>query len=144
MRVCCPNCNTIFEQDLLEEVLEPTVSITKQSKDRSSWHDMIELIRNGSSYRLFNIGDVISFKLKDDTEFDMEVAGIDIYAPNTIVLVAKNCLPDDRQMNRRNIYGNAGGWSRCQMREYLNNDFYTLLPDDFKSMIIPRTIIQKN
>lgn len=143
MRVCCPNCNTAFEYQFLEEVLNPTVSIVRHTQDRSSWQDIIDLVRAGGSYRLFNVGDVISFKLKDDTDFEMEVAGIDIYAPNTVVLVAKNCLPQDREMNERNVYGDTGGWSKCKMRSYLNDKFYELLPDDFQSIIIPRTITQK-
>lgn len=143
MRVCCPNCNTAFEHQLLEEVLEPTVSITRVTQDRSSWQDIIELVRAGCSYRLFNVGDVISFKLKDDTDFEMEVAGIDIYAPNTVVLVAKNCLSEDLPMNERAVYSEHGGWSKCKMRSYLNDKFYKLLPDDFASVIIPRTIVQQ-
>lgn len=143
MRVCCPNCNTAFEHQLLEEVLEPTVSITRVTQDRSSWQDIIELVRAGCSYRLFNVGDVISFKLKDDTNFEMEVAGVDIYAPNTVVLVAKNCLQEDLPMNERAVYSEHGGWSKCKMRSYLNDKFYKLLPDDFASVIIPRTIVQQ-
>ena len=143
MRVCCPNCNTAFEHQLLEEVLEPTVSITRITQDRSSWQDIIELVRAGCSYRLFNVGDVISFKLKDDTNFEMEVAGIDIYAPNTVVLVAKSCLSEDLPMNERAVYSEHGAWSKCKMRSYLNDKFYKLLPDDFSSVIIPRTIVQQ-
>lgn len=143
MRVCCPNCNTAFEHQLLEEVLEPTVSITRITQDRSSWQDIIELVRAGCSYRLFNVGDVISFKLKDDTDFEMEVAGIDIYAPNTVVLVAKSCLSEDLPMNERAVYSEHGAWSKCKMRSYLNDKFYKLLPDDFASVIIPRTIVQQ-
>jgi len=143
MRVCCPNCNTAFEHQLLEEVLEPTVSITRVTQDRSSWQDIIELVRAGCSYRLFSVGDVISFKLKDDTSFEMEVAGIDIYAPNTVVLVAKNCLSEDLPMNERAVYSEHGAWSKCKMRSYLNDKFYKLLPDDFASVIIPRTIVQQ-
>ena len=143
MRVCCPNCNTAFEYQLLEEVLKPTVSITRVTQDRSSWQDIIELVRTGCSYRLFNVGDVISFKLKDDTNFEMEIAGIDIYAPNTVVLVAKNCLQEDLPMNERTSYSEHGGWSECKIRSYLNDKFYKLLPDDFASVIIPRTIVQQ-
>ena len=143
MRVCCPNCNTAFEYQLLEEVLKPTVSITRVTQDRSSWQDIIELVRTGCSYRLFNVGDVISFKLKDDTNFEMEIAGIDIYIPNTVVLVAKNCLQEDLPMNKRAVYSEHGGWSKCKMRSYLNDKFYKLLPDDFASVIIPRTIVQQ-
>ena len=98
MRVCCPNCNTAFEYQLLEEVLKPTVSITRVTQDRSSWQDIIELVRAGCSYRLFNVGDVISFKLKDDTNFEMEIAAIDIYIYQTLwfslqrTVYRKTCL----------------------------------------------------
>lgn len=142
-KVCCPHCNNIFDNVPLEEVLNPTVSIKKKQCERSSWSEIAEIIRSGGSYTLFDIGDTVNFKLKDGTDFSMDVAAIDIYGRNTVVLVATNCLADMHSMNSRSSYGDSGGWSNCGMRQYLNSNVLDLFPDDFKEIIIPRTITQK-
>ena len=142
-RMCCPNCNTVFDADLLEEVINPDVLITKKQQDRNSWQEMIEIIRSGQSYRLFDIGDNISFKLKDGTDFSMDVAGFNIYGENNVILVAHDCLKEDKCMNERSEYRDAGGWRDCKMRDYLHKEFFPLLPDGLKEIIQPRKIIQK-
>lgn len=73
----------------------------------------------------------------------MDVAAMDIYGNNNVVLVATECLPDMHSMNPRSSYGDSGGWSNCEMRKYLNSNILDLFPDDFKEIIIPRTITQK-
>ena len=142
-RVCCPNCNTIFDDELLEEMLNPTVSISKKQTERSSWQEIAEVIRSGQSYRLFEIGDTINFKLKDGTDFAMDVAAMNVYGNNTVVLVAKNCLPNTHSMNPRSTYRDSGGWANCEMRKYLNTEVLNLFPDDFREIIKPRSITQK-
>lgn len=143
MRICCPHCNTMFDDNPLEEVLNPTISIKKKQCERSSWTEVAEVIRSGRSYTLFDIGDTINFKLKDGTDFSMDVAAMDIYGNNNVVLVATECLPNMHSMNPRSSYGDSGGWSNCEMRKYLNSNILDLFPDDFKEIIIPRTITQK-
>ena len=142
-KVICPRCATQFEITPLEEVLNPTVSITRNQIGRSSWQDIAELVRGGYSYRLFDIGDTVSFKLKDGTDFAMDVAGFNIYGDNTVVLVAHDCLPNEHFMNRQNTYGDSGGWKNCDMRKCLNQDLLSLFPDDLVEVIKPRQIIQK-
>ena len=142
-RMCCPNCNTFFDADLLEEVINPDVLITKKQQDRNSWQEMIDIIRSGQSYRLFDIGDSISFKLKDGTDFSMDVAGFNIYGENNVILVAHDLLKEDKCMNERAEYRDVGGWRDCKMRDYLHKDFFPLLPDGLKEIIKPRTIVQK-
>lgn len=143
MRICCPHCNTMFDDNPLEEVLTPTISIKKKQCERSLWTEVAEAIRSGRSYTLFDIGDTINFKLKDGTDFSMDVAAMDIYGNNNVVLVATECLPNMHSMNPRSSYGDSGGWSNCEMRKYLNSNILDLFPDDFKEIIIPRTITQK-
>lgn len=142
-RIRCPHCNTVFDNNPLEEVLNPTISIKKKQCERSSWSEVADVIHSGGAYTLFDIGDTIGFKLKDGTDFSMDVAAMDIYGSNTVVLVASNCLPNTHSMNPRSSYGDSGGWSNCEMREYLNSDILDLFPDDFREIIIPRTITQK-
>ena len=42
---------------------------------------------------------------------------------------------DDRAIN--NEWTNKGGWEVCNMREYLNGEFLSLLPDDLLNVIVP-------
>lgn len=142
-RIYCPNCNTVFDDELLEEVLNPTVSICKKQTERSSWQEIAEMIRSGQSYRLFEIGDTINFKLNDGTDFAMDVAAMNVYGDNTVVLVSKNCLQNTHSMNPRSTYGDSGGWANCEMRKYLNTEILNLFPEDFRDIIVSRTITQK-
>lgn len=115
-RIRCPHCNTVFDNNPLEEVLNPTISIKKKQYERSSWTEVSEAIN---------------------------VAAMDIYGSNNVVLVATECLPNMHSMNPRSSYGDSGGWSNCEMRKYLNSNILDLFPDDFKEIIIPRTITQQ-
>ena len=144
MRILCPNCNTAIDinDEPMEELLNPTVTITQKHLERSSWSDIAEIVSSGYAYRLFDIGDSISFKLVDGTDVAFEVAALNPYGKNAVVLVMKNCLPDDHCMNKQNTYGNNGGWKNCEMRRYLNEDVFNLLPEELRSVISARTITQ--
>jgi hypothetical protein len=55
-------------------------------------------------------------------------------------MVLDNCLFDEHVMNKKNT--NAGGWKDCEMRRFLNDIIFNLLPDDLQSVIEPTTIKQ--
>ena len=40
-----------------------------------------------------------------------------------------------------NGHGNVGGWPACEMRQYLNETIYNLLPNDLKSVIVDTNVV---
>lgn len=52
------------------------------------------------------------------------------------VIGLKDCLADRHVMN--NEWTNRGGWLKSEMRHYLNEDVFPLLPDELKAIIKPR------
>ena len=144
VKVFCPHCLNEFylNEQPREEILNSSVSITRRKVERSSWQEIDELVSAGYGYQLFNIGDTVSFTMKSGTNFAMDVAAMKVGGESNVVLVAHDCLPNDLVMNERNVYGSAGGYSKCLMARYLDKDILSLFPDDFVSIIKPREIIQ--
>lgn len=61
----------------------------------------------------------------------------------TLTFLAKTALQATQAMNRRsktegaNSCLNCGGWNLSELREYLNNDFISLLPEELREAIKP-------
>ncbi len=144
VKVFCPRCLNEFylNEQPREEVLNSSVSITRTKIERSSWQEIDETVSTGYGYQLFNIGDMVSFTMKNGINFTMDVAAMNVSGTDNVVLVTHDCLPDDHVMNERNVYGSAGGYSKCSMGRYLDKDILSLFPDDFAAIIKPREITQ--
>ena len=52
----------------------------------------------------------------------------------------EDCLEDTRPVNDENT--TAGGWKAFDIRAWLNNDLFALLPDDLQAIIEPTEIVQ--
>lgn len=143
-KVFCPHCLNEFylNEQPREEILNSSVQITRKKIERSSWQEIDEIVSSGYGYQLFDIGNMISFQMKNGTIFSMDVAAMDVGGVSNVALVAHDCLAEDHVMNERNVYGSAGGWSKCSMGRYLDKDVLSLFPDDFAAIIKPREIMQ--
>lgn len=118
---------------------ECLVGITRRYESRSKWSDIARNVSADSAGYL-SVGDCITDKLKDGREFTVEVAAIDPYDANTVVLVFKNAI-ESHCMN--NDATNDGGWRDSGMRQWLNEEFIELLPDELQKVIKPRFISQR-
>lgn len=118
---------------------EGLVGITRRYESRSKWSDIARNVSADSAGYL-SVGDCITDKLKDGREFTVEVAAIDPYDTNTVVLVFKNAI-ESHCMN--NDATNEGGWRDSGMRQWLNEEFIELLPDELQKVIKPRFISQR-
>lgn len=136
----CPHCHGEFDNEPLEEIVNPTLKIVRKSAERSSWNDIAEMIGSGQVYRLFDVGDSISCQLKNGKEILIDVAGFDLYGENQVVFCFHD-LYGDSVMNDRNT--NAGGFAESKMQRVLNNDIFKQLPDDLQAVIKPREIKQQ-
>ena len=77
------------------------------------------------------VGDEISEVLKNGEEVIFVVM-------DEGVIGLKNCLREEHRMN--NDRTNKGGWEACEMRRYLNEEVFAVLPDELKAIIKPRTL----
>lgn len=137
----CPHCmgEIDLQQVPLEEIAQSNAMIIRKSEDRSSWQEIADIIHSGRATMLFNVGDSVQCELKDGTRVVIDVAGINTYNDNEVIF----CFRDvywEHYMNPRNT--NSGGYAKSEMAEYLDNDIFTLLPDDLQSAIKPRNIRQ--
>lgn len=77
------------------------------------------------------VGDEISEVLKNGEEVIFVVM-------DEGVIGLKNCLRKEHRMN--NDWTNKGGWEATEMRRYLNEDVFAVLPDELQAIIKPRTL----
>lgn len=140
MSIICPHCNNSFEPIMFEEVLNPTLTISRKVNERSSWTEIAEVINRGETRRLFDVGDSISCILKNGKDVNFIVTAINPYQPNQVAFEFESLLPDTKVMNSRNT--NRGGWAKSEMKEYMK-EVFALLPDDLQKVIVPRKITQK-
>ena len=86
------------------------------------------------------IGLVKDITLKNGTSAQIQIAAKHHYqtADKKSATVAFHFITaptDDRVIN--NEWTNKGGWEVCDMREYLNGEFLSILPDELASLIVP-------
>ena len=135
----CPHCNGEFTTEPLEEILNPTVTISRAVSERSSWEEIANVINDGQAYRLFNVNDSIRCKLKDGSDIFIDIGGINVYGQDEVLF----CIRDSfggYEMNERNT--NNGGFPQSKMLRHMN-DILRLLPDDLQAVITPRHITQE-
>lgn len=106
------------------------VSVISRISRTVSWSDIVE-------YNLLASGDVIPIILKNGERVDLEVAHDE---RGEQFFVFRDCLETRNRMNDTNA--NRGGWRDCRMRQYAQEFFFELLPDDLQAVIIPTTIVQ--
>lgn len=137
--VKCPHCNGEFTTEPLEEILNPTLTITKAVKESSSWEEIADMIDKGQAYRLFNVEDSIKCKLKDGSYIFIDIGGIDVYGQGEVIFTFRNSF-GDYEMNERNT--NNGGFPQSKMLRHME-EILRQLPDDLQSVITPRHITQE-
>jgi len=81
-------------------------------------------------------GDQLHVTLKNDEQviFDVTKDG-----SGKMFFVLNDCLRTGRMMGYNS---NNNGWSGMELRTYLNNDVFALLPDELQAMIVPTKIVQ--
>lgn len=80
---------------------------------------------------VLKVGDEITETLKDGREVVFVVM-------DEGVIGLKNCLREEHRMNDDRT--NKGSWQACEMRRYLNEEVFAVLPDELQAIIKPRTL----
>jgi hypothetical protein len=68
-----------------------------------------------------------------------QVGAINQYEEHDMVLVPKWCLSDSRQMNADKT--NSGGFNASKLYSWLQNEYYAMLPQEVRELIVETTQI---
>lgn len=102
-----------------------------------SWAELKKAADAGDLAQVLHSGDTLGITLKNGEAVTL-VVGTD--EKGNMFFSTQDCLRDEHRMN--NTMTNRGGWEATEMRRYLNEDVFALLPDDLQAVIKPTTIIQ--
>ena len=111
--------------------------VIKTEKLPTSWAKLKEYASAGKLGAILQGGDTINITLKNGEDVAL-VVGKD--ENGTVYFICENCLHDPHEMNK--VDSSTGGWSKTEMRRYLNEDVFALLPDDLQAAIKPTKIVQ--
>lgn len=105
----------------------------KGSMEETSWASLRKIIDAGRAKKFLKIGDKKSVYLEplDETMY-FQVAGFDLYEPNTVTLLAENCLNYNMKWA---IDNTVGGFKASDICTWLNEDFLAMLPEDLQEII---------
>lgn len=114
------------------KINRPVRIITTVERE-ASWTALRTAAKNGA----LKSGDKIPVTLKNGERITLTV-GHDEHGK--AYLCFEDCLEDTRPVNDENT--TAGGWKAFDIRAWLNNDLFALLPDDLQAIIEPTEIVQ--
>ena len=105
-----------------------------------SW-SRIKCLSNRTGYRqFFSVGDTKDITLKNGEKITMRIIGIrhDITPDGHKAALTWEMVDfmEDRHVMNKSCT-NEGGWASSEMRRYLNEDVFALLPDDVQDVIRP-------
>jgi len=113
--------------------------LTKHYDTSLSWNLLKSAVNDGLIYELLEVGDRITFNLKDDKVVSVIVAAINLYEKNSVIFVFDDLL---RRHSMNNRATNNGGWAKSGMADYMEKAILPLLPKNLADIITPRMIIQ--
>lgn len=113
------------------------MQINTSASFNSTWAEIKAAVENGTVRDLLHSRDQIPVTLKTGEEVIFDVAYDET---GKLFFAMHDCMDEEHVMNER--WTNAGGWPACDMRRYLNNTVFDLLPDDLQEVISVTTIKQ--
>lgn len=100
----------------------------------TNWATIMEAVNKSRAREVLHSGDQIFITLKSGEDVSFDVA---YDATGKLFPVMHDCMDREHYMNK--LWTNAGGWRECDMRRYLNEEVFDLLPDDLQAHIKPTT-----
>lgn len=113
------------------------MNIRKTITSEIEWNTIKKAQADGKLQELLQVGDELDITLKTGEALTVQAGGT---TENGLRFVLKNCMKDMRGMNKRMT--NKGGWRDSEMRLWLNETIFHMLPDELQEIIIPRRIVQ--
>lgn len=121
-------------------MLDSNVHLVRGREQRTSWAELDGEIRSGRAELILDIGDTLSFTLKNGTQVSVKVAAINPYGNNVAFSFAD--IFWDSCMNGTST--NNGGWAGSDMADFLDKEIFPLFPDELQAVIQAREIVQKH
>lgn len=113
------------------------MNIRKTITSEIEWNTIRKAQADGKLQELLQVGDELDITLKTGEALTAQAAGT---TENGLRFVLKDCMKDVRGMNKRMT--NKGGWRDSEMRLWLNETIFHMLPDELQEIIVPRRIVQ--
>lgn len=113
------------------------MNIRKTITSEIEWNTIKKAQADGKLQELLQVGDELDITLKTGGTLTAQAAGT---TENGLRFVLKDCMKDMRSMNKRMT--NKGGWRDSEMRLWLNETIFHMLPDELQEIIVPRRIVQ--
>ena len=107
--------------------------IKTSTTNKTTWAALKAAVDNGTIAQ----GDLIVFNLKNGEEVAVRATQD---KKGKWFFVLEDCLADEHCMNKR--VTNKGAWAACDMRTWLNDSVFPLLPDELQALIAPTKIVQ--
>ena len=107
--------------------------IKTSTTNETTWAALKAAVDNGTIAQ----GDLVIFNLKNGEEVAVRATQD---KNGKWFFVLEDCLADEHCMNKRPT--NKGAWAACDMRAWLNNTMFALLPDELQALIAQTKIVQ--
>ena len=107
--------------------------IKTSTTNETTWAALKAAVDNGTIAQ----GDLVIFNLKNGEEVAVRATQD---KKGKWFFVLEDCLADEHCMNKRPT--NKGAWAACDMRAWLNNTMFALLPDELQALIAQTKIVQ--
>ena len=107
--------------------------IKTSTTNETTWAALKAAVDNGTIAQ----GDLIVFNLKNGEEVAVRATQD---RNGKWFFVLEDCLADEHCMNKCGT--NKGAWAACDMRTWLNDSVFPLLPDELQALIAPTKIVQ--
>ena len=106
------------------------MQINTSASFNSTWAEIKAAVESGAVRELLHSRDQIPVTLKTGEEVIFDAAYDET---GKLFFVLHDGMDKEHDMNER--WTNAGGWSVCDMRRYLNDAVFAILPDDLQEVI---------
>lgn len=142
MSMICPHCKKEFAVDIYvgEESHDYNATLVRKRTQHINWSEIKSEIENGYGNAILSVGDKLCFTLKDGRDASVSVIAINHYENNSVIFMFDNMLWE-KEMNHRST--NHGGWHASFMADFLDDEVYSVLPEELACVIKARTIVQK-
>lgn len=125
----CPECNQLIEVNRPLLILKDFGSLT--------WKEIISEFKSKGK-NAFPTGATKEIALKNGEEYLVQIA----HKGKSVIVGFRDLYGNDNNggMPISDDSSFSDDYTKCSLRKWLNGDFFELLPDDFKEIIIPSKI----
>ena len=126
----------------------PVPSAPETGEIVDSWDEIIAAIDDGTARQRYAVGAYKPLDLGQFGTINMQLAGFDLdtradgNGKAATTWIAKELLPETHRWNPewdndKEGTGTVGGWEKCELRQWMNDNVLPAIPENIRSSIIP-------